>query len=305
MSNPDYHVPVMLSECLEGLAIRPDGIYVDITFGGGGHSKAIVDQLETGHLYGFDQDEDAKANAKGFDNSKFTFIQANFRYIKKFLRVHGVKKVDGILADLGVSSYQIDTAERGFSTRFDADLDMRMNRKGGLTAKDVVNTYSAQDLHKILGMYGEIKNAKTAAQAIEMSRVGVEIGTIEELKTVLNKVAPKFKEFKYFAQVFQALRIEVNEEMKALEEFLFQSPDLLNPAGRLVVMSYHSLEDRMVKNYIRSGYLDGHLEKDFFGNLLKPLEAVSRKPIVAGPAELERNPRARSAKLRIAQKPIE
>jgi 16S rRNA (cytosine1402-N4)-methyltransferase len=257
MSNPDYHVPVMLSECLEGLAIRPDGIYVDITFGGGGHSKAIVDQLETGHLYGFDQDEDAKANAKGFDNSKFTFIQANFRYIKKFLRVHGVKKVDGILADLGVSSYQIDTAERGFSTRFDADLDMRMNRKGGLTAKDVVNTYSAQDLHKILGMYGEIKNAKTAAQAIEMSRVGVEIGTIEELKTVLNKVAPKFKEFKYFAQVFQALRIEVNEEMKALEEFLFQSPDLLNPAGRLVVMSYHSLEDRMVKNYIRSGYLDG------------------------------------------------
>lgn len=305
MSNPDYHVPVMLSECLEGLAIRPDGIYVDITFGGGGHSKAIVDQLETGHLYGFDQDEDAKANAKGFDNSKFTFIQANFRYIKKFLRVHGVKKVDGILADLGVSSYQIDTAERGFSTRFDADLDMRMNRKGGLTAKDVVNTYSAQDLHKILGMYGEIKNAKTAAQAIEMSRVGVEIGTIEELKTVLNKVAPKFKEFKYFAQVFQALRIEVNEEMKALEEFLFQSPDLLNPAGRLVVMSYHSLEDRMVKNYIRSGYLDGHMEKDFFGNLLKPLEAVSRKPIVAGPAELERNPRARSAKLRIAQKPIE
>jgi len=305
MSNPDYHVPVMLSECLEGLAIKPDGIYVDITFGGGGHSKAIMDQLETGHLYGFDQDEDAKANAEGFDKSKFTFIQANFRHIKKFLRVHGVKKVDGILADLGVSSYQIDTAERGFSTRFDADLDMRMNRKGGLTAKDVVNTYSAQDLHKILGMYGEIKNAKTAAQAIEMSRVGAEIGTIDELKSVLNKVAPKFKEFKYFAQVFQALRIEVNEEMKALEEFLFQIPDLLNPGGRLVVMSYHSLEDRMVKNYTRSGYLDGHLEKDFFGNVLKPLEAVSRKPITASPAELERNPRSRSAKLRIAQKPIE
>lgn len=305
MSNPDYHIPVMLSECLEGLAIKPDGIYVDITFGGGGHSKAIVDQLETGRLYGFDQDEDAKANAADFDKSKFTFIQANFRHIKKFLRVHGVTKVDGILADLGVSSYQIDTAERGFSTRFDADLDMRMNRKVGLTAKDVVNTYSVKNLHKILGMYGEIKNARTAAQAIEMSRAGAEISTIEDLKTVLNSVAPKFKEFKYFAQVFQALRIEVNEEMKALEEFLFQSPDLLRPAGRLVVMSYHSLEDRMVKNYIRSGHLDGHLEKDFFGNVLKPLEAITRKPIVAGLEELELNPRSRSAKLRIAQKPIE
>ncbi|WP_341226718.1 16S rRNA (cytosine(1402)-N(4))-methyltransferase RsmH [uncultured Arcticibacterium sp.] len=303
MSNLDYHVPVMLPECLEGLNINPDGIYVDITFGGGGHSKAIVDKLENGKLYSFDQDEDAKKNAEGFDKSKFTFIQANFRHIRKFLRVHGVKKVDGILADLGVSSYQIDTPERGFSTRFDADLDMRMNRKTGPTAKDVINNYEVAELHKILGMYGEIKNAKTAAQTIDMARSGGPIETIEQLKDVLDSCAPKFKEFKYYAQVFQALRIEVNEEMKALEEFLFQVPDLLNPRGRLVVMSYHSLEDRMVKNYIKSGYLDGHLEKDFFGNVLKPLNGVTRKPIIANDIELQTNPRSRSAKLRIAEKP--
>jgi 16S rRNA (cytosine1402-N4)-methyltransferase len=303
MSNTDYHVPVMLRECIDGLAIKPDGVYVDITFGGGGHSRAIVDQLKTGKLYSFDQDEDAKKNAEDFDKIKFTFIQANFRHIKKFLRVHGVKKVDGILADLGVSSYQIDTAERGFSTRFDADLDMRMNRKVGPSAKDVINNYSVADLHKILGMYGEIKNAKTAAQTIDMARSGTIINTVEELKSILETVAPKYKEFKYFAQVFQALRIEVNEEMKALEEFLFQVPDLLNPSGRLVVMSYHSLEDRMVKNYIKSGYLDGHLEKDFFGNVLKPLKPVSRKPITPTDTELQINPRSRSAKLRIAEKP--
>jgi len=303
MSNTDYHVPVMLRECIDGLAIKPDGVYVDITFGGGGHSRAIVDQLKTGKLYSFDQDEDAKKNAEDFDKIKFTFIQANFRHIKKFLRVHGVKKVDGILADLGVSSYQIDTAERGFSTRFDADLDMRMNRKVGPSAKDVINNYSVADLHKILGMYGEIKNAKTAAQTIDMARSGTIINTVEELKSILQTVAPKYKEFKYFAQVFQALRIEVNEEMKALEEFLFQVPDLLNPSGRLVVMSYHSLEDRMVKNYMKSGYLDGHLEKDFFGNVLKPLKPVSRKPITPTDTELQINPRSRSAKLRIAEKP--
>jgi 16S rRNA (cytosine1402-N4)-methyltransferase len=303
MSNTNYHVPVMLSECLEGLAIKPDGIYVDITFGGGGHSRAIVDQLETGKLYGFDQDEDAKKNAADFDQDKFTFIQANFRHIKKFLRVHGVKKVDGILADLGVSSYQIDTAERGFSTRFDADLDMRMNRKIGPSAKDVINGYSVPELHKVLGMYGEIKNAKTAAQTIDMARASRPINTVEELKSILEPIAPKFKEFKYFAKVFQALRIEVNEEMKALEEFLFQVPELLNPEGRLVVMSYHSLEDRMVKNYIKSGNLEGRIEKDFFGNMLKPLKGVSRKPLTASEDELKINPRSRSAKLRIAEKP--
>jgi 16S rRNA (cytosine1402-N4)-methyltransferase len=303
MPDTNYHVPVMLSQCIEGLAIKPDGVYVDITFGGGGHSRAIVEQLETGKLYGFDQDEDAKKNASDFDPYKFTFIQANFRHIKKFLRVYGVKKVDGILADLGVSSYQIDTAERGFSTRFDADLDMRMNRKIGPSAKDIVNSYSVPELHKILGMYGEIKNAKTAAHAIDMARSGKQINTVEELKAILEPVAPKFKEFKYFAQVFQALRIEVNEEMKALEEFLFQVPELLNPEGRLVVMSYHSLEDRMVKNYIKSGNLEGRIEKDFFGNMLKPLKGVSRKPITVSEEELKINPRSRSAKLRIAEKP--
>lgn len=292
----------MLKECIDGLNINPEGIYVDVTFGGGGHSKAIVDQLTTGKLYGFDQDEDAKKNAAELDPQRFTLIQANFRHLKKFLRVYGVKKVDGILADLGISSYQIDTPGRGFSTRFDGDLDMRMNAKSGPTAKDVVNTYSVADLHKILGMYGEIKNAKTAAQAIDMARSSQEIKTIEQLKTVLNEVAPRNKEFKYFAQVFQALRIEVNEEMRALEEMLVQVPDLLNENGRLVVMSYHSLEDRMVKNFIRSGHVDGKVEKDFFGNLLKPLNAITRKPITASDMELQTNPRSRSSKLRIAEK---
>lgn len=305
MNNTDYHVPVMLQECIDGMAIKPDGIYVDITFGGGGHSRVIVEKLDSGKLFGFDQDEDAKVNAIDFDKTKFTLVQANFRHIRKFLRVYGIKKVDGILGDLGISSHQIDTADRGFSTRFDADLDMRMNRKNGISAKDIINNYSVSDLHKILGMYGEIKNAKTAAQTIEMARSGNRIETVEQLKSILEPIAPKFKDFKYYAQVFQALRIEVNEEMKALEEFLFQTPDLLNPGGRLVVLSYHSLEDRMVKNFIRSGHLDGVLEKDFYGNIIKPLVAVNRKPITANDAELKSNPRSRSAKLRIAEKPTE
>ncbi len=298
----EYHVPVMLAECLEGLNIKPDGIYVDVTFGGGGHSKEILKQLSTGRLFGFDQDDDAKANAAQIEDKNFTFVKANFRYIKKFLRVYGVKKVDGILADLGVSSHQIDEPGRGFSTRFDGELDMRMNNKTGPSAKDVVNTYSVADLHKILGMYGELKNAKTAAQAIDLARSGSPINTIADLKAVLEPIAPKHREFKYFAQAFQALRIEVNEEMKVLEEFLEQTPDILNDNGRLVVMSYHSLEDRMVKNFIRSGHIDGKMEKDFFGNLLKPLSAVTRKPITASEEELQRNPRSRSAKLRIAEK---
>ncbi len=302
MENTGYHIPVMLQECLEGLAIKPDGIYVDVTFGGGGHSRAIVEKLETGRLYGFDQDEDARANAASFPAGRFTFVQANFRHIQKFLRVYGVKKVDGILADLGISSHQIDTPDRGFSTRFDADLDMRMNSSSGITAAEVLNSYTEGDLHKIFGMYGEIKNARTAAQLIIMSRQSAPIKTIQQLKNILNSIAPKGKEFKYFAQVFQALRIEVNEEMTVLEEFLTQTPGLLNPGGRLVVMSYHSLEDRMVKNFIRGGYIDGHIEKDFFGNIIKPLEAVSRKPIEASEEELARNPRSRSAKLRIAEK---
>ncbi|WP_337042056.1 16S rRNA (cytosine(1402)-N(4))-methyltransferase RsmH [Emticicia sp. 17c] len=296
-----YHVPVMLKECLDGLNIKPDGIYVDVTFGGGGHSRAILERLSTGKLYGFDQDADAKAESKLIDSKNFTFIDANFRNIKQYLRLFGVKKVDGILADLGISSHQIDTPERGFSTRFDAELDMRMNQSAQVSARDIVNEYSVDQLHKILGMYGEIQNARTAAQAIYTARLNKSIDTINDLKTVLQKFAPRGKENKYFAQVFQALRIEVNEEMAVLEEFLQQTPEVLAHGGRLVVMSYHSLEDRLVKNFIRSGKFSGEVEKDLFGNDLKPLEAVNRKAIEASEAEVQQNPRARSAKLRIAE----
>ncbi len=296
-----YHVPVMLKECLDGLNIKPDGIYVDVTFGGGGHSRAILEHLTTGKLYAFDQDADAKAESKLIDSKNFTFIDANFRNIKQYLRLFGAKKVDGILADLGISSHQIDTPERGFSTRFDAELDMRMNQKADITAQNIVNEYSVDQLHKILGMYGEIQNARTAAQAIYTARLNKSIDTINDLKGVLNKFTPRGKENKYFAQVFQALRIEVNQEMAVLEEFLQQTPEVLETGGRLVVMSYHSLEDRLVKNFIRSGKFSGDVEKDFFGNDIKPLEAVTRKAIEAGAEEIERNPRARSAKLRIAE----
>jgi 16S rRNA (cytosine1402-N4)-methyltransferase len=302
LNTQEYHIPVMLNECLEGLNINPEGIYVDVTFGGGGHSRAILERLTTGRLLVFDQDEDAKKQAKSIENKNFTFIEANFRNIKKYLRVYGVKQVDGILADLGISSHQIDTPERGFSTRFDADLDMRMNQNGDLTAKEVVNTYSIEQLHKILGMYGEIQNAKTAAQTIYTVRLNRKIETINDLKNALQKLTPRGKEHKYFAQVFQALRIEVNEEMAVLEEFLQQTPEILSPNGRLVVMSYHSLEDRLVKNFIRSGKFSGEPEKDFYGNEIKPLNSVTRKPIEASAEEIERNPRARSAKLRIAEK---
>ncbi|UBM57310.1 16S rRNA (cytosine(1402)-N(4))-methyltransferase RsmH [Marinilongibacter aquaticus] len=299
----EYHVPVMLGECLEGLNIDPKGVYVDVTFGGGGHSKAILEKLDGGRLLAFDQDDDARENAQEITDKQFTFVSANFRHLKKYLRVHGVRKVDGILADLGISSHQIDEPSRGFSTRFDGELDMRMNPKGGRSAKEVLNTYSVEELHKIFGMYGEVKNAKTVAQAIDMARINKPIESIEELKAILMPLAPKHREFKYFAQVFQAIRIEVNEELAVLEEFLEQVPEVLNDNGRLVVMSYHSLEDRMVKNFIRGGHVDGRIEKDFYGNVLKPLAAVSRKPIVANEEELQRNPRARSAKLRIAEKP--
>jgi 16S rRNA (cytosine1402-N4)-methyltransferase len=296
-----YHTPVMLKECLEGLNIKPDGIYVDVTFGGGGHSRAILEQLTTGKLYAFDQDADAKAQSKLIEDKNFTFIDANFRSIKQYLRLFGVRKVDGILADLGISSHQIDTPERGFSTRFDAELDMRMNQNAAISAKNIVNEYSVDELHKILGMYGEIKNAKTSAQTIYTARLNRSIETINDLKGVLQKLAPRGKENKYFAQVFQALRIVVNEEMAVLEDFLQQTPEVLAPEGRLVVMSYHSLEDRLVKNFIRSGKFGGEVEKDLFGNDIKPLESITRKAVEASPEEVERNPRARSAKLRIAE----
>ena len=293
----------MLKECLEGLNIKPDGIYVDVTFGGGGHSRAILEKLTTGHLYGFDQDEDARAEANKIQSENFTFIAANFRFIKKYLRVYGVKEVDGILADLGISSHQIDTAERGFSTRFDAQLDMRMDVQQEQSAKTIVNEYSFEELHKIFGIYGELKNARTVAQAVVSARGTGHIETINDLKTGLQRYAPRGKENKFFAQVFQALRIEVNEEMRVLEEFLLQTPEILAPNGRLVVMSYHSLEDRPVKNFIRSGKFFGEVEKDLFGNELKPLHGITRKPVEADEAELLQNPRARSAKLRIAEKP--
>jgi 16S rRNA (cytosine1402-N4)-methyltransferase len=300
----DYHQPVMLAECLEALALKPNGVYVDVTFGGGGHSQAILSVLgPTGKLLAFDQDPDARANATALADPRLTFIAANFRNIRRYLRLYGVRQVDGILADLGISSHQIDTPERGFSTRFEADLDMRMNQQGDLTARQVVNTYPEADLHRILGMYGELTNARTAANAIATARANRPLQTINDLKDALRRCAPRGKENKYFAQVFQALRIEVNDELRVLEEFLEQVPEVLGPGGRLVVMSYHSLEDRLVKNFINKGKFSGEVEKDLYGNELKPLQALTRKPIEATPDELTRNPRARSAKLRIAEKP--
>lgn len=298
----EYHVPVLLKECIEGLDIKPEGIYVDLTFGGGGHSRAILEKLKEGKLYAFDQDSDAVKNAEMLQDRSFTLIEGNFRYMKRYLKAEGVTEVDGILADLGVSSHQIDSAERGFSTRFDAELDMRMDRGGAKTAKQVLNEYSEMELHKILGMYGEIRNAKTAAHAIVQERANRKIVTVEDLKGVLKPFAPRGKENKYYAQVFQAVRIEVNDELKALEEMLEQAAQLLKKGGRLVVMSYHSLEDRLVKNYINKGKFYGEVEKDIYGNFEKPFEAVTRKPIEADEEEIERNKRARSAKLRIAVK---
>ncbi len=300
MSTPVYHIPVMLDPCIEGLAILPNGVYVDVTFGGGGHSKAILARLEGGQLFGFDQDSDALANAP--EDPRFTFVQANFRDIKRYLRLHGIKQVDGILADLGISSHQIDAPERGFSTRFQGDLDMRMNQSAELSAKELLASADEGRLHKILGMYGEIKNAKTLAQSIVAERSVKPFTTTEGFTAFLKRFAPRGKEFKYYAQVFQALRIEVNDEMGALEELLLSAVELLKPEGRLVVMSYHSLEDRLVKSLMIKGKFQGEVEKDFYGNLLRPLEPVSRGSITASEEELALNPRARSAKLRIAKK---
>jgi 16S rRNA (cytosine1402-N4)-methyltransferase len=292
----------MLRECLEGLNIDPEGTYVDVTFGGGGHSIKILDQLKGGRLIAFDQDDDARKESEKITSRSFTFCQANFRYMKKYLKLNGVTRVNGILADLGISSHQIDAPERGFSTRFDGPLDMRMDTGLPLTAAGVLNTYSEQDLHKLFGMYGELKNARTAARLVTQQRANREFVRTEDLKAALQSVAPRGKENKYFAQVFQALRIEVNNEMKALEDFLHQCGEVLEPGGRLVVMSYHSLEDRMVKNYINKGKVFGEVEKDFYGHEIKPFEAVNRKPLEASEEEVAENRRARSAKLRVAEK---
>jgi 16S rRNA (cytosine1402-N4)-methyltransferase len=300
-----YHSPVMLAECIEGLNLKPDGVYIDATFGGGGHSKAILASLgQQGRLLSFDQDPDANQNARFVEEPQFTFIDANFRHLKKYARLYGAPVIDGILADLGVSSHQFDTAERGFSTRFEATLDMRMNQRTGQTAEDIINTYSAAELHRIFGMYGEVQNAKTAAQAVFTAKLNQRIETVNDLKGVLQRYAPRGKENKYFAQIFQALRIEVNDEMGALQEFLTQAADMLAPNGRLVVMSYHSLEDRLVKNFINKGKFYGEVEKDLYGNDLKPLDSVVRKAIEPSAAEVAQNPRARSAKLRIAAKKV-
>jgi len=297
-----YHKPVMLKECMEGLHINPDGVYVDVTFGGGGHSMAILENLKEGRLIAFDQDEEAARQAENIQSRSFTFCQVNFRYMKQYLKLNGVTQVDGILADLGISSHQIDSPGRGFSTRFEGPLDMRMDQKGKLTAAKVLNEYPEMDLHKIFGMYGELKNARTAAKAVSAARASRSLATTLDLKSALQPIAPRGKENKYFAQVFQALRIEVNQEMKALEDFLHQCGEVILPGGRLVVMSYHSLEDRMVKNYINTGKVFGELEKDFFGNPIKPFQAVNRKPMVATVDEVNENKRARSAKLRVAVK---
>lgn len=297
-----YHKPVMLTECIEALSINPDGIYVDVTFGGGGHSLKILENLREGKLIAFDQDDDAKRQAENIQSRSFTFCQTNFRYMKQYLKLNGVTQVDGVLADLGISSHQIDSPERGFSTRFEGPLDMRMDRTSKQTAATLLNEYSEEELHRIFGMYGELKNARTAAKAVTIARSQKPLTTTLELKNALQNIAPRGKEHKYFAQVFQALRIEVNAEMKALEDFLHQSGEVLKPGGRLVVMSYHSLEDRMVKNYINTGKVFGELEKDFYGNPIKPFQARNRKPIEASENEVEENKRARSAKLRIAEK---
>ena len=292
----------MLQECIDGLAINPNGIYVDLTFGGGGHSKEILKLLTNGKLYGFDQDDDAKAESETINSAQFEFVNTNFRYLKKYLRLYGVTKVDGILADLGISSHQIDVPERGFSTRFDAALDMRMDQNSELTAEDIVNEYSEKELIDLLSRYGEVRNARTLAAAIVSERVKGRIKSVEELKSILERYAKPGKQFKYFAQVFQALRIVVNDEMSALEDMIEQASEVLKPGGRFVVMSYHSLEDRPVKNFFSKGKFKGEVEKDFYGNMIRPLNPVTRKPVVASEEEIKLNNRARSAKLRIAEK---
>ncbi|SHL82446.1 16S rRNA (cytosine1402-N4)-methyltransferase [Flavobacterium xinjiangense] len=296
----EYHNPVLLHASVDGLNIKPDGIYVDVTFGGGGHSREILKRLgPNGKLFAFDQDEDALANA--LDDERFTLINENFRFIKRFLRFYGVKSVDGILADLGVSSHQFDVPERGFSTRFDADLDMRMSQKNDLNAYRVVNEYDEANLKRVFLDYGELKNAPVLARTIVEAREEQPIKTTDKLKEVLAKYLPERVRNKILAQIYQAIRIEVNQEMDVLKEFLEQSLEILNPGGRLSVISYHSLEDRLVKRFVKNGMFEGEPERDFFGNFSVPFKTVG-KLIVPDAAEIKENNRARSAKLRIAEK---
>ena len=295
-----YHNPVMLGECIRGLNINPEGVYADVTFGGGGHSRAILERLTTGHLYAFDQDEDAATNA--FDDERFTFIPQNFRYFKNFIQLYHGGQIDGVIADLGVSSHQFDTPEKGFSTRFDGELDMRMSQTTPNDAATVVNTYDQADLTRILSLYGEVQQAHLIASDIVMARNAEPIETTTQLKQAVQRRLPRGKENKVLAQIFQALRIEVNQELDALTAFLSQCPDVLKPGGRLVVLSYHSLEDRIIKCYMKTGNAEGREEKDFYGNLLTPYILITRKPLVPSDEEIESNSRARSAKLRIAER---
>ena len=295
-----YHVPVLLEESVSGLNIDPDGVYLDLTFGGGGHSREILKRLKDGCLIGFDQDSDALANVP--DDSRFIFVNHNFRYLRNFLRYCGYDEADGILADLGVSSHEFDEAGRGFSFRFDAELGMRMNQRSRLKATDILNTYSEEDLTRIFRNYGEVDNVRRLVDLIMRARTEKMITRSEEFLQVIAPCVPKQKEKKYLAQVYQALRIEVNGELEALEDMLKEAERALRPGGRLVVITYHSLEDRIVKNFLKSGNFEGKVEKDFYGHVKRNFELVNRKVIVPSEEEIERNPRARSAKLRIAEK---
>lgn len=302
MNNTDvYHIPVLLNESIEGMNLKANGIYADMTFGGGGHSKEILRRMgEDCHLYSFDQDEDAEKNI--VDDKRFTFVRSNFRYLRNFMRYYGVEQLDGILADLGVSSHHFDDSERGFSFRFDGKLDMRMNKRAGMTAADIVNTYDEEKLADVFYIYGELKNSRKLAATIAKARQQKQITTIGEFLDIIKPLFGREREKKELAKVFQALRIEVNHEMEALKEMLYEATDLLKPGGRLVVITYHSLEDRMVKNLIKAGNIEGKVEQDFYGNMQSPFRAVNNKVIVPTDEEVNQNPRSRSAKLRIAEK---
>lgn len=297
-----YHIPVLLHESVDGLNIHPSGTYVDVTFGGGGHSREILRRLgDDGHLYSFDQDADAEGNIPEGDE-RFTFVRSNFRYLTNWMRYYGVDHIDGLIADLGVSSHHFDAEERGFSFRFDAPLDMRMNGRAGMTAADIVNRYDEERLANVLYLYGELKNSRKLAAAMVKARALKAVETIDDLLQIVKPFMPREREKKDLARVFQALRIEVNHEMDALHEMLEAALKMLRPGGRLVVLTYHSLEDRMVKNFVRSGRMDGKVEQDFFGRKLTPWRAVNNKVIVPDEEEQRTNPRSRSAKLRIAEK---
>ncbi|MBR5532039.1 MAG: 16S rRNA (cytosine(1402)-N(4))-methyltransferase RsmH [Bacteroidales bacterium] len=301
MQEPVYHIPALLNECIEGLNISPNGTYIDVTFGGGGHSRGIVSKLgEEGRLFSFDQDSDAEKNI--IDDKRFTFVKSNFRFLKNFMQYHNVNEVDGIIADLGVSFHHFDEADRGFSFRFDGKLDMRMNRRGGKSAAEIINRYSEDKIADILYYYGEMRNARRIASTIVKNRDSKKIETTSDFLSIIKGLVNPKQEKKELAQIFQALRIEVNDEMASLKSMLTQSAGILKPGGRIVILTYHSLEDRIVKDFFKFGNFEGKAEKDFFGRVIAPLKQVNNKVIVPSDEEIERNPRSRSAKLRIAEK---